>query len=115
MPRAKPRDFIAAMADQDEWADGASCSTEPVAAIFDTRTSNQATVITEDNQVAMDICTDCPVMIACLRHAIKHDIQSGVWGGMVYEDRLGWALRNCPELIPARTRARISTVFTVAA
>lgn len=99
MPRSKPTGFIAAMADQDEWADLGLCPDEDPL-LFDTRMKNQHTDITVDTETAMDICADCPVMIRCLEHAIRHDIREGVWGGMVVEERDLWALKHRPDLIP---------------
>jgi WhiB family transcriptional regulator, redox-sensing transcriptional regulator len=114
MSRPKPRDFIAAMADQDTWADDGSCREED-ARMFDTVMHNKQTLITDDVMVAMDVCADCPVMVRCLEHAIRYNIRDGVWGGMVYEDRLSWALRNNPGLIPQKVLATLRMDEVVAA
>lgn len=102
MPRPKPTYFIAQMADQDGWADDARCRDEEDPGIFDTRVAAQQTVISEDTMAAMDTCADCPVMMACLEHAVRHDIRDGVWGGMVYEQRVAWAFDHRPDLLPGR-------------
>lgn len=107
MPRPKPKDFMAAMADQDGWADQGACVQDD-ASLFDTVRMNRETLITDEVQVALDICTDCPVMMACLEHAVRFDMRDGVWGGMVYEDRLWWAWRNHPEWLTARARREIA-------
>ena len=103
MPRPKPRDFEDAMADQDQWADDASCRDEDPR-LFDTRMVNQNTHVSLDVMVAMDICADCPVMMSCLETAIRHDHKYGVWGGMVYEQRVEWAWKHQPDWLPTRLR-----------
>jgi len=103
MPYAKPTGYIAQMRDQREWAHARRCLTED-ATLFDTRMDNQQTAITEANKTAMDICADCPVRMRCLENAIRHDVQESVWGGMVYEQRIAWALRNHPEWLPPKIR-----------
>ena len=34
-------------------------------------------------------CIQCPVMVKCLRHAVKSGETQGVWGGMLPEERVG--------------------------
>lgn len=36
---------------------------------------------------AKRICGDCPVRIRCLRYALDHDEQHGVWGGLSAHER----------------------------
>lgn len=102
MARNKPRDFISQMADQRQWASQGSCRTGEDAPLFDTERANKITVIDENARVAMDICADCPVMMRCLEHAIRFDVTHGVWGGMVYEQRLAWAAEHHPEWLTQR-------------
>ncbi|MEU6602912.1 WhiB family transcriptional regulator [Streptomyces flaveolus] len=33
------------------------------------------------------LCTDCPVRIECLAHALDNRINHGVWGGMTERER----------------------------
>lgn len=105
MPREKPNGFIGQMADQARWANGCSCVDENPK-LFDTVRTNKLTVIDDDVRAARDICADCPVMLDCLAHAIRFDMRDGVWGGMVYEERVAWALQHHPEWLPASVRAQ---------
>jgi hypothetical protein len=54
----------------------------------------------------MDICADCPVMLRCLKHAVQFDVQDGVWGGMVPEQRQLWALQHHPEWMSPEARRK---------
>ena len=47
-------------------------------------------------KLAREVCTSCPVMMQCLRHAVRFDIDHGVWGGMLVEERKAWAARELP-------------------
>lgn len=97
MPRPKPDDFIAEMADQRRWAAGARCrNLDPK--LFDTTMVNQATRITDEVERAKEHCLGCPVMMQCLSHAVEFGIRTGVWGGMVPEERDDWAARQRPAL-----------------
>jgi WhiB family redox-sensing transcriptional regulator len=97
-----------AMADQDDWADQGSCIGED-ASLFDTIRYNKQTHMTEEVSVAQDICADCPVMVQCLEHALRFEATDGVWGSMVYEERLVWGAQNRPELMSARAWADLAT------
>lgn len=33
------------------------------------------------------ICEGCPVREQCLAYAIEHDVEYGVWGGMIRKER----------------------------
>ena len=37
--------------------------------------------------VAKAICADCPVKLECLEHALTHDEQLGIWGGLSERER----------------------------
>jgi WhiB family redox-sensing transcriptional regulator len=91
------------MADQAQWADQAACRDEDPA-LFDTVRTSKETVIDDDVETARDICADCPVMMRCLENAIRFGATDGVWGGMVDEERLAWALVNRPGWLPAAMR-----------
>ena len=114
MSRPKPRDFVVEMAELVMWADDSSCQEEDPR-LFDTVMQNKRTRVDDDTRTAMDVCADCPVMVKCLEHAIRYNIRHGVWGGMVYEERLDWAMRNRPELIPARVLATLRMDMVIAA
>lgn len=36
---------------------------------------------------ARKICRGCPVIVECLKHAIKHNEKEGVWGGLTPAER----------------------------
>ena len=36
---------------------------------------------------AQRICAECPVRLRCLRYALDHDEQYGVWGGLTGHER----------------------------
>lgn len=114
MPRVKPTGFIHQMSDQAQWASQSSCRDDDPR-LFDTIRTNKLTVVDDDVRTAMDICADCPVMLRCLEHAIRFDMRDGVWGGMVYEDRVEWALRHHPEWLPAGVRMQAEREMAVLA
>ena len=99
MPRSRynPKDQ---MDDMKTWMDDAACrqgqGTEP--RIFETILANRVTHIDADVEKAREVCASCPVMMQCLNHAVRFDIDHGVWGGMLVEEREAWAAR---ELAPA--------------
>lgn len=39
-------------------------------------------------QKAKAICAECPVIDQCRRYAIANDIETGIYGGMTYEERI---------------------------
>ena len=93
----------AQMADQRRWVYDAECQDHPPG-LFDTMTVTRkagdgkvrVTLIpdeeTEENiKLAREICTTCPVMMQCLRHAVRFNVDHGVWGGMLVEEREAWA------------------------
>ncbi|MFC9817355.1 WhiB family transcriptional regulator [Streptomyces virginiae] len=46
------------------------------------------------DQAAKEICADCPVRDACLRHALDTGEAYGVWGGLTTEERRAHAARS---------------------
>lgn len=108
MPREKPA--IPEMTAIRKWLDRAECRNHPPV-LFDTVMTckvggrrlpgpGSRTVIDESVERARDICAGCPVMMQCLEHAVAYDIQTGVWGGLVYEEREQWLDREtAPELV----------------
>lgn len=103
MPHPKPQEHVEQMADQARWAGDRACRDEDPR-LFDTRMLNKQTLVDEDTEAAMDICAECPVMMRCLENAVRFDVREGVWGGMVYEQRLAWSIRNRPDWLPAGQR-----------
>lgn len=55
-----------------------------------------STVIDENVEAAREVCASCPVMMNCLTFAVAEEMPSGVWGGLVVEERTAWAIRNGP-------------------
>jgi WhiB family redox-sensing transcriptional regulator len=43
---------------------------------------------TRRDEAAKAICARCPVIDACVRHALTVDERDGVWGGMTEEERI---------------------------
>lgn len=41
----------------------------------------------EPNRNAKRVCMACPVRAQCLRYAINHGMNYGVWGGKSYRER----------------------------
>lgn len=92
MPQRKPG-IDGQMADQRKWGPLAACNGMD-GSLFDTITASGVTVIDSDVELARDICTACPVMLDCLRHAVRFAIPDGVWGGLVAEEREQWAAEH---------------------
>ena len=101
----------AQMADQRRWVYDAECQDWPPD-LFDTMTVTRkagggkvrVTLIpdeeTADNiKLAREVCTGCPVMMQCLRHAVQFDVDHGIWGGMLVEERAAWAARELPAAV----------------
>jgi hypothetical protein len=46
--------------------------------------------------IAKELCnTQCPIVLMCRAHALKHHEMTGVWGGMSYLDRkLVWSRQH---------------------
>ena len=53
---------------------------------------------------ARDFCRTCPVRTECLAHALDHQVEFGVWGGMTERQRRA-LLRARPEVLFAARRA----------
>ena len=111
MPRDKPG--IPEMTAIRKWLDQAECRNHSPA-LFDTvmtykaegppdhrRVTGRRTVIDDNVERARDICAGCPVMMQCLEHAVAYDVQTGVWGGLVYEEREQWLDRETAPVVAA--------------
>jgi WhiB family transcriptional regulator, redox-sensing transcriptional regulator len=109
MPRLKPDRYVRQMADQAQWGHDAACKDDDPA-LFDTISTSLGTTIDDDTEAARDTCADCPVMLRCLEHAIRFDVQDGVWGGMVHEERQLWALQHHPEWMTPEARQRAAAL-----
>lgn len=42
----------------------------------------------ESGRPAKKVCAECPVAAACLSWALEHQINSGIFGGLSYRERL---------------------------
>lgn len=88
MPRPKPpideevRDLLAFSGD-------ARCQRYNPA-IFDI-VPGQGTGMTFANRRAAAICLECPVMMTCLEHAVKHRKTGAIYGSLTDEERAEWA------------------------
>jgi WhiB family transcriptional regulator, redox-sensing transcriptional regulator len=59
---------------------------------------------------ARDFCRTCPVRTECLAHALDHQVEFGVWGGMTERQRRALLrarpeVRSWAELLSAARRA----------
>lgn len=61
------------------WVQLALCRNKPHVSFFPERG--------ETLDPARLTCAECPVRQQCLDHALKHDIQHGIWGGMSARER----------------------------
>lgn len=61
------------------WMDNAACTTHDLTTFFPT------TAVGRD--AAKRICATCPVNAACLQHALDHDEEFGIWGGLDPDER----------------------------
>jgi WhiB family transcriptional regulator, redox-sensing transcriptional regulator len=41
-------------------------------------------------RAAKAVCADCPVRMDCLKWALDHSIQDGIWGGLSIDERRSW-------------------------
>ena len=64
---------------------------------------------------ARDFCRTCPVRTECLAHALDHQVEFGVWGGMTERQRRALLrarpeVRSWAELLSAARRAHEAVV-----
>lgn len=64
-----------------DWVDQAACRGSNLATFFPPVGARTTYV------VAVAICRDCPVRLACLDYAVTNRIQFGVWGGLSVDRR----------------------------
>ena len=63
-----------------DWRERGNCTTENADELFEPGRKQR----TE----AIKICRFCPVQEECLRWALKHKIEWGVWGGLTERQRI---------------------------
>lgn len=63
----------------DDWRDEAVCRQTDPETWFPTGHSGPALI---QEQLAKDLCHTCPSRLPCLKYALDHDIDDGVWGGL---------------------------------
>jgi WhiB family transcriptional regulator, redox-sensing transcriptional regulator len=68
-----------------QWQDQARCRHLSVALFFETEASRGGHR-EEQEQRAKQVCRGCPVVVACLEHALAAE-DHGVWGGMTARER----------------------------
>ncbi|MEV7968275.1 WhiB family transcriptional regulator [Sphaerisporangium sp. NPDC088356] len=91
-----------------ELADGALCGFDPeLHTGLDAFTDETADERDAREQVAKDVCAECPVKVACLRRALRIRPESGVWAGFTAAE-----LSNPAELLdtfgPTQDRAGVA-------
>lgn len=74
-----------------DWRHHAACRGEDPELFFPIGTSGPALQQIED---AKAVCERCPVIDTCLRWALEHGMDSGVWGGLSEEERRALRRRN---------------------
>jgi WhiB family redox-sensing transcriptional regulator len=68
----------------DEWWDLAACrNAEPE--LFFPISATQASQATVER--AKRVCGSCPVRSQCLRYALRHRQEQGIWGGLTEDER----------------------------
>ncbi|MFN3256068.1 MAG: WhiB family transcriptional regulator [Ilumatobacter sp.] len=73
--------------DPDDWQSAAACQGKMGVAFYPPMTPEGKNAKIAREARAKAICTDCPVRLECLRHAIDIDERYGIWGGLNYDDR----------------------------
>lgn len=68
------------------WAGAAACRGEDVNLFFGPEGERQPDR-DERERVARDVCSQCPVRVACAEHALTKPERDGLWGGMTPEER----------------------------
>lgn len=74
-----------------DWRHHAACRDEDPELFFPIGTNGPALQQIED---AKAVCERCPVIDTCLRWALEHGMDSGVWGGLSEEERRALRRRN---------------------
>ncbi len=69
-----------------DWQRDAACR-EVNSTVFFGPVGERGGVRREREQRAKAICADCPVQLACRRHALDAAEPYGVWGGLTPEER----------------------------
>ncbi|HEY3906453.1 MAG TPA: WhiB family transcriptional regulator [Streptosporangiaceae bacterium] len=68
----------------DEWWDLAACRDAEPEVFFPI----SATAASRDTvQRAKAVCSSCPVQSQCLRYALRHRQEQGIWGGLTEDER----------------------------
>lgn len=65
----------------EDWMSRAACGGVDPELFFPANESAQTAV------KAQEVCAECPVNGMCLRYALKHQVQYGIWGGLITRDR----------------------------
>ena len=90
----KPQRLPKPLIDEYEWQDRALCRQLPVDEFFDMENSRGGRR-EEQERKAKSVCRRCPVIDACLRHALAAE-DFGVWGGTTASERAEMRLRRVP-------------------
>jgi WhiB family transcriptional regulator, redox-sensing transcriptional regulator len=76
------------MASRSNWRSAARCRTSDAEDLF---------VTGRKQREAREFCRICPVRTECLAHALDHQVEFGVWGGMTERERRA-LLRQRPDV-----------------
>lgn len=72
-----------------EWMDRANCVGTDTAAFFPEKAKDARDM----NSLAMRTCNNCEVRVECLRYAVEHSLDHGIFGGMLPHERRMVTLR----------------------
>jgi WhiB family redox-sensing transcriptional regulator len=97
----KPQRLPKPLMDEYEWQDQALCRVLPVEEFFDMENSRGGRRERQE-QAAKEVCRRCPVIKACLRHALAAE-DYGVWGGTTAHEREQLRAKLAGQLMPAMT------------
>jgi WhiB family redox-sensing transcriptional regulator len=73
-------------ADSLRWQDSHACGPDDLLLFFGPDGESAGAQETRERR-AKRVCSGCPAITACLRHALDANIKSGVWGGMGEDER----------------------------
>ena len=66
----------ASLPDRPEWQSDGACRPFPLSLFFPEKNCDPAVI-----KHALQICGTCEVRTVCLRYALEHKIDHGIWGG----------------------------------
>ena len=73
--------------DMRKWAPEGACNTKHPDPSFIAERTNSGKKNAAQEERAKAVCSDCPVKIECLDHALKMPERGGIWGGLNDNER----------------------------